>query len=147
MRCSSSTYTESAQEARASVSDPSWCLPGDVFLTRSNQVEASQKTQDTLEGLCLSAVLETPSGLAGLARRDYWDQGSLDMNGIILSLITMIIMKQEKKNQNNNKRKQKKQQQQFVCALFAAALKENTEREYAFDFQGACRWPLADGFS
>lgn len=62
------------------------------------------------------------------------------MSGVSLSMITMIIMKEKKKkNQNNNKKKQrqKKKKQYFMSALFEAALKENTEREYALIFKGS----------
>ncbi|PWA15275.1 hypothetical protein CCH79_00008546 [Gambusia affinis] len=55
---------------------PPGCLPGEVFRARPT---GRRKTQDMLEGLCLSAGLGTPWDSSGGAGRSDWGEGSLGL--------------------------------------------------------------------
>ncbi|KAI3370744.1 hypothetical protein L3Q82_007287 [Scortum barcoo] len=65
---------ESAEVAWASVSDAPWTrLPREVFQAgMSHREEASGKTQDTLEKLCLSAGLGRAGNASGSSPRKSW---------------------------------------------------------------------------
>ncbi|KAI3369110.1 hypothetical protein L3Q82_026075, partial [Scortum barcoo] len=55
-------------------------LPREVFQACPTREEASGKTQDTLERLCLSAGLGTPRGPPGRAGGSVWGEGSLGIS-------------------------------------------------------------------
>ncbi len=64
--------------ARTSVLDISRTPTWGGILGLSHREEAPGKTQDMLEGLCLSACLATPWGSPGGAGGSVWGEGSLE---------------------------------------------------------------------
>ncbi|KAI3356114.1 hypothetical protein L3Q82_017378 [Scortum barcoo] len=63
----------------------------------SHREEASGKTQDTLEKLCLSAGLGTPRGPPGRAGGSVWGEGSLGISAQTAASATRSRTKRMKK--------------------------------------------------
>ncbi|KAI3367448.1 hypothetical protein L3Q82_026303 [Scortum barcoo] len=72
-------------------------LPREVFQACPHREEASGKTQDTLEKLCLSAGLGTPRGPPGRAGGSVWGEGSLGISAQTAASATRSRTKRMKK--------------------------------------------------
>ncbi len=84
--------------ARASVSDASWTPPWGGVPGTSHWEEAPGETQDTLEGLCLPAVLGTPWGPPRGAGGGVRGSGGLGISARNAASATRPRMKQKKIN-------------------------------------------------
>ncbi|MED6243916.1 hypothetical protein ATANTOWER_029952 [Ataeniobius toweri] len=79
---------KSAEVAQTSVSDAPWTPPLGCFPGTSHQEEALGKAQDTLEGLCFSAGLETPWASPRGTGGGVWAEGRLGVSALTAALVT-----------------------------------------------------------